>query len=86
MHGNYIIVKKTFLYKMKECTNNRNLYIKMFLEAWIKSMYRLEFGRVLQKRTTPQNIHLVDNSAILNTHMINNMQRGSIIEQYTTSF
>ena len=86
MHGNYIIVKKTFLYKMKECTNNRNLYIKMFLEAWIKSMYWLEFGRVLQKRTTPQNIHLVDNSAILNTHMINSMQRGSIIEQYTTSF
>ena len=58
---------------MKERTNIIDLCIKMFLEAWVKQRNRLEFGGVLHKRTTQQNIHLVDNYATVNTCVVNNM-------------
>ena len=65
----YIIWKNPFSTQWKN--TQIDLYIKIFLEAWVKWINRLEFGGVSHKRTTWQNIHLVDNYAMVNTRVVN---------------
>ena len=66
VNWNTNVLKKPFLYAMKERTYKLHLYMKMLLEVWIKWMYRLKTARGLNKRTTHQNVQVVDNYATEN--------------------